>query len=222
MEKIKNFILLPLLIAFATSVFNSCQSKMDKCTSCSTSSNITLKAKFDEALGSQDALVRVWYGNQPNDIYDYASIPKSADFSFEKLNINIEENLKCKANKESKIIAYAIYLKGLIHETKAIRVSDIAGIGIYTFSKNKLYHQLYMKDTITTYFKELNSLNCSVDGINITLIYKMLRKIIQPVNTATTFLVENQANLNYLEIGRKSPDQLENRIIAFIRNFKNP
>jgi hypothetical protein len=220
MRKLNQSFRFTVLLVLTIISFQNCKTLKKDCPSCAVASDDFATLTFDSSLGFQKNSANIWYVDVFKKNYDYAELSNPDIFDFKLLRSSIENNLHCKIKIDDSIICYVLYLDNQIRIKKTLSASDINGIGIYTYNSNKFYHYLFKKESINNSgLKEIFELQSIVDGINISLIHKMMKEIISPYEApSTSFLIPNSTNFNLLKNAKYSFDQLQKKVSTYISN----
>ena len=212
------FKLLLLFIAISSIiVINSCKPNQAECQSCTTASDLVVKAKFSTELGNQEFPTDLWFVKQKQN-YMYADAITPSNSKFTNLSNNLSSKLNLTIPTDEILLAYGIFLNGLLQNNLVIDKENINGLCFYTYKSNKLKIQVYKKNAQGE-FKVITQLSSKVDAISINLIHSLNLNIIKPAGASTTYLITNNDKLELLDKVKNSYDELTPNIKRYLANY---
>lgn len=187
--------------------------------SCQAKPDATIPVKFDGALSKVNLNAEVYYTHLAKNECEIGLVNSVKKETFTVLSSAISQSLAITSAPGETNIAFTIYRSGGLHQDSAVFVKDIYGISRYFLKNEKLYHQLFMKNTDNS-FSELTALYAEVDGVIFNYMHSIGKQVLKmPEISTALFLKAEEAAGVYSQL-HKPHDDLKWKLKVFVQKGK--
>lgn len=181
-----------IVIALSIIIFEFSCKRSTSLKNCQAIPNEIIPVKFDSSLGGVtfDTEVYHHYTNdkQSCEIGLADSVSKQ---NFAKIFSALQALLNLHSPLE-KTIAFTLYRKGELHKDSAITLEKLVGLSRYFTKDDKLFHQLFVRDTVDNRFKILTALTAEVDGVVYNYMHTIGMNVLKMPWPSTAFFFKSE------------------------------